>query len=182
METRVARFSVANQEDFFQLHETENGECFCAAWWVPTWDEWRTRTAEQNRQHRAELCQRGGFDGYLLYVDGHAVGWCQVGPRDRLSKLVAQFDLTPDPQVWAITCFQVLPTYRRQGLATLLLSEVLDGLRQLGVSKVQAFPRKGDDLSAEELWTGPEAMYRKLGFRELRLVASRLILELDLAR
>ena len=103
-----------------------------------------------------------------------------MGPRDRLEKLVRQFQLERDPAVWAITCFEVVREQRRSGAASRLLGGVLDDLRARGVARVQAFPRRGSDLGSGELWTGPESMYRAAGFAVVRDDASRPVLELSL--
>ena len=150
------------------------------AWWVPTWDGWGERTEEQNRALRGELCGRGEYDGYLLYVDGSPLGWCQVGPRDRLEKLTRQFKLAPDPATWAVTCFMIAPDHRRTGMATFLLQEALRDLRGRGIKRVEAYPKRGEDLEAGALWTGPESMYRAAGFSVSRDHQSRPILMLEL--
>ena len=91
MKIEVLPFDASRREDFFAVHSEINdcGWCSCVAWWVPTWDGWGNRTASENRELRESLCERGEYDGYLLYLDGAPVGWCQVGPRDRLEKLAA---------------------------------------------------------------------------------------------
>lgn len=149
------------------------------AWWVPTWDGWGARTAEENRALREALFERGEYDGYLLYDDASPVAWCQVGPRDRLTKLTEQLALPPDPGVWAITCFQINPDRRRQGLARHLLADVLADLRTRGVACVQAFPRRGANAPGE-LWTGPEALYVAVGFTARVDDSERPLLELTL--
>jgi ribosomal protein S18 acetylase RimI-like enzyme len=181
MRTEVHRFDASRRADFFRLHNDANGcgWCLCVAWWTPTWDGWGDRTAEENRRLRESLLDRGEYDGYLLYVDETPAGWCQVGARDRLDKLARQFDLAPDPATWAITCFQIAPTYRRQGLATFLLAEVLRDLRQRGVRRVEAFPKRGDWLEVEDLWNGPESMFRAAGFRVMRDDPKRPVLALE---
>jgi GNAT superfamily N-acetyltransferase len=126
------------------------------------------------------LCEAGEYDGYLLYVDGDPVAWCQVGPRDRLQKLVAQFELSPSPATWAITCFLVAPGFRRRGLASHFLQQVIADLRHRGVRRVEAFPKRGRSLSEGDLWSGPEAMFRRAGFGLVRDDPIRPILGLDL--
>ena len=151
--------------------------CRCVAWWVPSWEGFSERTAEQNRALRDELFDRGEYDGYLLYEGGQPVAWCQVGPRDRLSKLVDQFKLEPDPEVWAVTCFAVAPEARRRGLARRLLATILKELAGTGIRRIQAFPRRGEGLEPGELWTGPESLYREAGFTILRDHRTMPILE-----
>ena len=180
MELRVARFSSENQADFFDFHTRVGGACFCAAWWMPTWDEWRQRSGEDNRQLRKELLQRGEYDGYLLYADGKVVGWCQVGLRDRLSKLSSQFNMQSEPEVWAISCFQIDPDLQRRGLAGELLKAVLADLKQRGVKRVQAYPKLDPNLPAHAQWTGPLGLYERAGFRKVRDNKTRAIYEINL--
>lgn len=170
MPLEVLRFDANHRSDFFRLHCAANKAawCHCVAWWVPTWEGWGDRTAEQNQFLRSELCDRGEYDGYLLYVDCVPAGWCQVGPRDRLEKLARQFRLAPNPEAWAITCFVIAPAYRGRGLAAYLLQQVLRDLRNRGVRKIEAFPKRGQELPVEDLWTGPETMFRSAGFTVVR--------------
>ncbi len=166
MTVQVARCGPENRPDFYRVHCAANdtGWCFCVAWWVPTWDGWGERTAEQNRVLRESLFEQGEYDGYLLYVDHEPVGWYQAGPRDRLEKLCRVYELTPDPAAWAITCFVMAPHKRRQGLSGVLLAEALRDLAARGVGYVQAFPKRGAQLDAGDLWRGPEAIYQQAGF------------------
>lgn len=182
MEICVERVSAENAADFFkfQCPENGNGWCHCVAWWTPKWDGWGERTAEQNKALREELFARGEYDGYLLYLDGKVTGWCQAGPRDRLQKLVRQFELAPDADVWAITCFELAPQARGQGHARTMLDRVLGDLRLRGVKRVQAFPRKGKQLEPGEAWTGPESLYAGAGFRGIGASDKRLVVELEL--
>ena len=177
----MRRVDASLRRDFFRVHGAEQGAdwCFCVAWWVPTWDGWGARTAGDNRALREELFQRGEYDGYLLYDDEEPIGWCQVGLRDRLAKLVEQFGLAPDGDVWAITCFHIHPDRRRRGLATELLRGVLADLQRRGVARVQAFPRRGVDAPGE-LWTGPESMYTAAGFSPTSDDPKRPVLEIRL--
>lgn len=164
----VHRLDAARLADFRALHQGQ--WCWCVAWWVPTWDGWTDRTEEENRALREQL----PFDGYLAYVDGRPAGWCQVGPRDRLQKLVRQYGLPPDPEVWAVSCMMILPAHRGQGVASTLLSEVLKDLGGRGVRRVQAFPKRKDDP-----WTGPESMFVGAGFRVVRDDPERPVLAID---
>lgn len=118
--------------------------------------------------------------GYFLYVDGEPARWCQCGPRDRLAELVSQYRLDPDPAVWAITCFFVIPARRASGLAHRLLAGVVEGLRSRGVERVEAFPRRGEDLPPDDVWTGPEPLFRAAGFAVLREDARRPVYEIAL--
>jgi GNAT superfamily N-acetyltransferase len=165
------------QDAFRAVMACDGGWCQCVAWWVPTWDGWGDRTAEANRALRDALFARGEHDGYLALQAGRALGWCQVGPRDRLHKLVAQHGLEPDPEVWAVTCFKVLPEARGQGVARALLASVLTDLQRRGVRRVQAFPRAGEGHDASEVWTGPVRLFEGAGFRPVHTEGRRQVWE-----
>lgn len=162
----VAPLDEGRVADFWAVHSEGNGLgwCSCTAWWAPDWEAFARATAAENRRCREELFARGHHDGYLLYEDGVPSGWCQCGPRDRLPKLLHQYGLTPDPAMWAMTCFALVPAARGRGLAHRFAARILDDLRCRGVPRVQAFPVRGHDLDEGAVWTGPEALYRGLGF------------------
>ena len=167
MNVDIRRLDRYRHQDFFRLHSDENGcgGCRCVAWWVPTWAGWGERTAEANRALRQSLFDRGEDDGYLLYLEGEPAGWAQVGRRDRLEKLVGEYRTEPDPGAWAITCFLLAPHARRRGLARLMLDEILRDLPTRGALSVEGYPRRGSGLPAEDVWTGPEALFISAGFQ-----------------
>ena len=166
MEIKVLPLDADHEDDFWKIHNKENnsGWCYCVAWWTSTWDAWSLRTAEENKARRKELFRLGQYDGYLLYIDDKPAGWCQVGLRDRLINLCHQYKFDPDHDAWAITCFLLLPEHREIGLAHYFLTEILKSLQNKGVLFVQGFPRRGSNLSADNVWTGPEAVFQKAGF------------------
>lgn len=170
------------EADFYRLHYAANeaGWCRCVAWWVESWDGWAERTAEQNYELRQALLAEGEYDGYLLFESEEPIGWCQVGRRDRLMKLVNQMALAPSPQTWAITCFLVAPGYRQQGVAAEMLKMVLADLRAKEIEVVEAYPRRGANLEAADLWNGPEKMFAEAGFEFVKSVAQRAVWRLTL--
>jgi GNAT superfamily N-acetyltransferase len=178
----VHRISELRVRDFFRLHHDDHecGWCCCVAWWVPAWDGWPERTADQNRILRQSLFDQGEYDGYLLYDGSDPVGWCQAGIRDRLQKLALSYGLTPDPEVWAITCFLIVPEYRGQGYTHFLLKEVIQDLRTKGVKRVQAFPKSGRNIHPGDAWTGPESLYLSAGFNVLHGHPDWPVLEMEL--
>jgi GNAT superfamily N-acetyltransferase len=131
---------------------------------VPTWDGWGERTAEKNRTLRDRLFTDGISDGYLLYADDRPAGWCQCGPRDTWEKLRKAYDLEPDPEMWAVSCFFLTPPNRGKGRAAAFLDLVVEDLRRRGIKRVQGFPRRGEGLPADDVWTGPERLFRRAGF------------------
>ena len=166
MDLKVVPLNADRKDDFYRIHSKENGHgwCFCIAWWAPTWDAWSKRTSEENRRMREQLFDVEQYDGYLMYDGEKPIGWCQVGPRDRLHKLAMEYELLPNSDAWAISCFVILSAYREIGLGGFMLTEILKDLKEKGVKYVQGFPRRGRDLAVDDLWTGPEKFFEKAGF------------------
>lgn len=180
----LRRLDPALRARFFDLQAACGGWCMCVAWWVPTWEGWGDRTAAQNRAAREELFAAGHDDGYLALVpDGRAIGWVQVGPRDRLEKLRRTFALAPDPAAWAISCFQVDPAFRSRGVARWMLGQLLVDLRARGVARVEAYPRRDEPAVFDpgEVWTGPASLFEQAGFVDVGGDARRRVVGLDLA-
>ena len=167
LELEIRRLGSESRADFHALMDGEEGcsWCCCVAWWVPSWEGFAERSAAENRELREALLERGEYDGYLAYRGETPVGWCQVGPRDRLAKLVAEHDLAPDPGAFAITCFYVRAGDRRRGVSRALLRGVLADLERRSVARVEAFPRAEEELECGELWTGPRSLFVEHDFR-----------------
>jgi GNAT superfamily N-acetyltransferase len=179
---RLERLTQDREADFLALmgRDEHGGQCWCVAWWVPTWDTYVAQSAEQHREVRDRLFGDDVHDGYLGYVDGAPVGWMQVGPRDDLPKIAETFSLEPDPATWAISCFLLLTPYRGQGLGRRLFGGVLDQLRGLGAAAIEGYPLHGTGHEAEEVWTGPESLYVAAGFTEVTRGPRRVVYRLEL--
>lgn len=178
----VERFREELLPDFRRLHSEENGAgwCRCVAWWVPTWDGWGERTGEENAALRTTLCEQGEYDGLIAYLRDEPVGWCQIGPRDRLAKLLAQLHLEPSPTTWAVTCFLVAPEHRRRGVAGALLAAAVEAARAAGATRLEGYPRAGAALEDGEAWMGTEALFARAGFTVARPGSPRSVVALDL--
>ena len=66
------------------------------------------------------------------------------------------------------------------GLAEFMLAQIISDLRTRGARRVEAFPHRGDECGASDLWTGPEAIFRRAGFRAVRDDPEKPVLALDL--
>jgi GNAT superfamily N-acetyltransferase len=160
----IKRLDPSCEDDFFRLHSQPPFDwCYCAAWAVPTWDGWGERTAAENRAVREQLFAGARYDGYLLYLAGEPIGWCQCAPLGWFPKLVEQKQRLAADDVFALSCFCLLPAYRKRGLAEQLLAAVLADLAARGVRRVEAYPRHGRHEDGE-VWTGPEAIFTRAGF------------------
>lgn len=180
--TQVKKLSFENREDFYKVHRAgEYGDfCLCGFWWYTGQKDWNERTEEDGRAQREDLLSRRISDGYLLYLEGEPVGWCQVYPRDHLPRLVDTYHFKADDSVWCISCFLLIPQVRGKGLAHVFLAKVLGELRKMGVKTVQTFPLSKEGACAEDNWTGPEAIFRQAGFVKIMDHPRRPVWEISL--
>ena len=175
----IKRLTHDTEPEFARIHcdATENGRCQCVAWWVPTWEGWGERTAEQNLALRGKLFSDGVHDGYLVYRNSSLAGWVQAWKRDAFAKLAAQFAVVSDDDAWMIGCLLILPAFRAEGTAREALSLVVEDLRLRGARSIDAFPKRGA-REPDELWNGAESTYARLGFAVVRDDTKRPLLRL----
>ncbi|WP_347352652.1 GNAT family N-acetyltransferase [Intrasporangium sp.] len=64
------------------------------------------------------LCERPHPPGVVAYRAGRPAGWCSIGPRAEITRLVRSRLIRPvdDLPVWSIVCVVVRPGHRRQGV------------------------------------------------------------------
>jgi GNAT superfamily N-acetyltransferase len=179
---RIERLGETSETAFLALHDDRHGAgwCRCVAWYVPTWDGWMERTVAENLALRCALHAEGRHDGLLAFVDETPVGWAQLGPRDRLPKLVAQLALDADPGVWAVTCLLVAPAHRRSGVAAALLGAAKAHAREAGATRLEGYPRTTPIDEDGDAWTGTPALFAAAGFSVVRDGAPRAVVAIDL--
>jgi GNAT superfamily N-acetyltransferase len=161
---------------FAALHaRPECQGCFCMYWHF-TGDNraWQAAlaTPEDNREAKRTLVAQGAAHGLLAFDGDTVVATVQFEPRDTLHKLTARMpyrDLPPVADTWALACFQVREDYRHRGVARALLAAAVEQLRTVHHARViEAYPRRGEDLRDEEVWTGPEGLFLAAGFEVAR--------------
>lgn len=128
--------------------------------------------------------------GYLAYLDDEAVGWIGVGVRTELPRLANSrtIPMVDDLPVWAIGCFRIRPGFRRRGVATALLSGVVEAARAAGAPGVEAYPidPDGGRVDATLGFVGFASMFERAGFRQVTTTSAhsarlpRLLMRLDL--
>lgn len=157
-------------DDFAAMHaQSECQGCFCMYWHF-TGDNraWQLAQPDENRTAKRALVHAGHTHGMLAYENGAVVASLQFEPRDSLVKLTTRMPyrgLEPDARVWAISCVRVLEPHRKRGVARALLDASLSHLRDVHhATMAEAYPRRGEDLRDEEVWTGPESLFVRAGF------------------
>lgn len=141
--------------------------CRCAFWRVPGSD-WSNWSKPRNQVVLESLTGRDPAPGLVAYVEGRAVGWVSVGPREdyaRLerSKVLARVDGKP---VWSIVCFVVSRRFRGRGLSRALLEAAIDYARDHGATLVEAYPvdPSRGRVPAASAYMGPLKIFADAGF------------------
>ena len=121
--------------------------------------------AEFNRKQAIEFIKSGRMRGYLAYVEGKVVGWCNANNKEAYNNVNFNFaEEVPDngEKIKSIACFSVAPNYRGSGVATALLEYVCKDAKNDGFDLVEAYPFKHNENHA---YHGPLSMYKKVGFK-----------------
>jgi GNAT superfamily N-acetyltransferase len=164
------------------------GGCWCMYWRIPHGGKaWQVARGEPNRRAMKKLVGEGKAHGMLAFDGDTPVGWCSFGkridfPRTETVKAYHRDDISG---VWSINCFFLDKNYRRMGLAHLLADGAVKAIRRRKGKIIEAFPvtltKDGAKLPAAFSYTGPEIVFQRLGFKEVRrLSQSRPLYQLDL--
>jgi GNAT superfamily N-acetyltransferase len=139
--------------------------------WLPS----RAERAVRNRREKRQLVAAGRAHGILVYSGGEPVGWCQYGPAaelpriDNSRKYKGFIPKDGGQKLWRITCFAVLKSYRRRGVASAALKAALESIRKKGGGLVEAYPITHWESRAfgNESTHGTAYMFQKEGFKSV---------------
>ena len=157
--------------------------CYCHFYFADhTAREWDLRSTAENREASSGLIAGGRLRGYLAYLDGKPVGWCQAGPRLRIPNLQNEEVLAVDDadRVGSIVCFIVAKPHRGRGVARSLLEAACAGFRSQGLAFAEGYPRRTAASDAAN-YHGPLSLYLNSGFTVFREADAVTIVRKDLA-
>ncbi len=151
---------------------TEQG-CWCQSWRGSPKARGFTGPAANRDALQAQV-ESGGFaPGLIAYLDGEPVGWCGLGPRAAMPRLVNSRTIpsVDDLPVWSIGCFVVRPGFRRKGVAKALLAGAIEYARSQGAPAIEAYPIDPGDarVSTSFGFVGFTSMFEAAGFRRAAL-------------
>jgi len=132
------------------------------------WVGWRGGNVRGggNRARLEDLVRTGEPPGLIAYVDGQAVGWLALAPREAYPRLDRHRALprVDDREVWSISCFYIHWANRAQGIGEALVLGACDYAAERGIEVLEAYPsRPGDD----DPFTGFEPMFAANGFEKV---------------
>ena len=108
----------------------------------------------------------GAMRGYLAYVDGVSIGWCNANDKANFPAENAYGIRLPAPtekREKLVICFEIAPEYRGKGVATALLGRIVADAKTEGYAAVEGFAMKHAERYEWD-FTGPARLFEKLGF------------------
>ena len=169
------------------------GGCWCMHWRRETGGQaWEKAKGEPNRRAFKKLVESDQAHGIVALDGDRPVGWCNFGLRSEFPRLerTKAYLLSDDQQprsdeIWSVNCLFVDKTCRGLGLSESLVEGAIKAIRKRGGKIIEAYPvtltQDGDKLPAAFSYTGPEIIFRRLGFKEIqRLAKSRPMYRLEL--
>lgn len=113
------------------------------------------------------LCARDVPPGVVTYDDGRPVGWCNIGPRADIPRLVTSRLMRPvdDVPVWSIVCLVVRGGHRKRGVARRVIEGAVDWARSNGAPAVEAYPVDPPGrMDTTMAFVGVRSMFEPVGF------------------
>ena len=154
----------------------------------------RTREIEalgsgSREQAMRRLCEGEHPPGVVAYRDGEPVGWCNIGPRTEITRLVGSRLIRPldELPVWSIVCVVVRAGHRRQGVTAPLLDGAVAYAASSGAPAVEAYPVDPPGrMDLTMAFVGTKAMFQRAAFQVVGTTGAvagglpRLIMRRDL--
>lgn len=144
------------------------GGCWCQWWRIAGVEHWNDVKGEVAHFRLCRQVQGGQAHGLLACNGDKAIGWCSFEPRSAFPRLQRSpsFKGTPTEGVWFVGCFFVGRTWRRSGVAELLLMESLKLMEREGARVVEACAKDthGKEQPDAFIYTGTRTMFERHGF------------------
>ncbi|NLT18332.1 MAG: GNAT family N-acetyltransferase [Clostridiales bacterium] len=119
------------------------------------------------RAHAAQLISANIIQGYLAYADGLVVGWCNTNRKDHYRRMLDPVILEQSsPNTKSVVCFEIAPSYRHKGIASLLLARVVADAKKEGFAAVEGYAYLRERPETFD-FSGPLRLYEKAGFSEI---------------
>ncbi len=161
------------------LFERTGTACHCQYWHFEgdknAWLDRLFHAPDLNREAFAQDLMRAGPNGIVALEAGEgnrALGWLKLTPAARVPKLYAQrlykgLSIFSGPREGVLTvgCLLVDESVRRRGVARALVRRGIEFAQASGARAIEAFPRRSEQASPAELWTGPPAVFLDAGFQ-----------------
>ena len=154
---------------FAELVERHNGVwggCWCT--WFHTENAEKGSGAAGNRALKQRLVYEGRANAAVVFDGDTAVGWCQYGSPDELSRIYHRKEYEAglvEPPDYRLTCLFVDKAYRPKGASAVALKGALALIQEAGGGVVEGYPHDTDGkrVSASFLYNGTREFARTGG-------------------
>ena len=122
------------------------------------------------------------LQGYLAYVDGLSIGWCNANDKANFPAESANGFRLHEPaekREKAVVCFEIASQYRGKGIATALLNRVVSDAKAEGYIAVEGFPQVHIERFEWD-YTGPVSLYEKVGFTVIMKPDGKIVMRKEL--
>ena len=154
-------------------------KCYCITWcsdnvYINGGNHWFS-SPDERRMHGIKRVQDGDIQGYLAYLDGKIVGWCNANTKENCKECINYLrtdggvpldECRSGEKVKIIFCIAISPEVQRMGIATQLLKYICHDAASDGYDFIEAYPNK-EITDASKDYKGPLAMYEKCGFAKI---------------
>ena len=159
---------LSDLDELFGSDEVAD-RCWCM-WFKLRRPEWDAIGRAGRKAMFQALVEAGPPPGVLAYAGEVPVGWCAIEPREAYPVILRSRVRAPvdDRPAFAITCFYLMPRWRRRGLMRPLIEGAVALARARGAGLVEAYPldpEPGERPSGA--FTGIGKAFRDQGFIEV---------------
>ncbi len=147
--------------------------CYCYSFhFTGSSTEWKNK--DRNRSSVIKLIKENKMRGYLAYINGKTVGWCNINDKTNFERLKINENIWDDnddniAKIASIVCFLIDPRLRGQGIASTILDRICIDYKKLGYKYIEAYPKKANSNN-EEQCQGPLSLYINKDFNPIKLV------------
>lgn len=160
--------------------ETKENKCYCICWCSADHSDIDDLASQNMRELAIEYIKNGMLQGYLVYDGEQVIGWCNTNEKNNCTKCMSwlkymqEVKITADDKVKSIFCFVIAPEYRRNGVATKLLEQIISDAKVEGYDYIEAYPRIDTNLYSN--FQGYTAMYEKAGFEKMYDTTDKIVM------
>jgi GNAT superfamily N-acetyltransferase len=157
-----------NWDDLEALFESKGGPKYC---WCMPYRPMPLKDRSSNSAKKTALHERVKNNipiGLLAYIDGTAIAWCSIAPRESYTGIGGDATLK---NVWSLACFFVKREFRHQGMMTALIGAACKYAKKQGAKYVEAYPV--DPASPSYHFMGFKTAFDQMGFEPKGMEGSR---------
>lgn len=135
-----------------------------------------------SRKEAERQINSGILQGYLAFVDGVSIGWCNANDKVNFpieSCTGERFYAPAEKREKAVVCFEIAPEFRGKGVATALLRQVITDAKAEGYIAVEGFPVVRSERYEWDC-TGPVQLFEKVGFVKVAVQDGHMVMRKEL--